>query len=107
MRAVGHVVALRVTRSSGSSELDLAACGRSTIHARRALALDHARRSSNTTLPSTLALHLRLLDDAAGRAADVERAQRELRARLADRLRRDDADRLADVDQRPVARLRP
>jgi hypothetical protein len=31
----------------------------------------------------------------------VERAHRQLRARLADRLRRDDADRLADVD--PVA----
>jgi ketosteroid isomerase-like protein len=32
------------------------------------------------------------------RATDVERAHRELRARLADRLRGDDADGLADVD---------
>ena len=40
-----------------------------------------------------------LLDLAARRrAADVERAHRELRARLADRLAGDDADRLADVD---------
>ena len=40
-----------------------------------------------------------LLDLAARRrAADVERPHRELRARLADRLARDDADRLADVD---------
>ena len=40
-----------------------------------------------------------LLDLAARRrATDVERAHRELGARLADRLRRDDADRLADVD---------
>ena len=39
-----------------------------------------------------------LLDLAARRrAADVERAHRELRARLADRLAGDDADRLADV----------
>ena len=40
-----------------------------------------------------------LLDLAARRrATDVERAHRELRARLADRLGGDDADRLADVD---------
>ena len=31
-------------------------------------------------------------------ATDVERTHRELRTRLTDRLRRDDADRLADVD---------
>src|SRR6185437_4180732 len=43
--------------------------------------------------------------DAAGgcgsrcRATDVEGAHRQLRARLADRLRGDHADRLADVDQ--------
>ena len=38
-------------------------------------------------------------DDVFGRdAAGVEGTQRELRARFADRLRRDDADRLADVD---------
>ena len=47
-------------------------------------------------------LERRLLDLAARRrATDVERAHRELRARLADRLGGDDADRLADVD--PVA----
>src|SRR5512143_1245759 len=34
----------------------------------------------------------------AGGAADVERTHGQLRARLADRLRRDDADRLAEVD---------
>jgi catechol 2,3-dioxygenase-like lactoylglutathione lyase family enzyme len=34
-------------------------------------------------------------------ATGVERAHRELRARLADRLRRDDADRLAELDQPP------
>ena len=39
------------------------------------------------------------------RAADVEGAHGELRARLADRLRRDDADRLADVDAMPAAQI--
>src|SRR5512135_2225189 len=40
-----------------------------------------------------------LLDlSARGRATDVERAHGELGARLADALRRDDADGLADVD---------
>jgi hypothetical protein len=40
-----------------------------------------------------------LLDLAARRrSTDVERAHRELRTRLADRLAGDDADRLADVD---------
>ena len=41
----------------------------------------------------------RRLGDAAGDAADVEGAQGELRARLADGLGGDDADGLADVDQ--------
>jgi hypothetical protein len=43
----------------------------------------------------------------AGRATDVEGTHRELRAGLADGLRRDDADRLADVDHLPRARSRP
>ena len=41
----------------------------------------------------------RLLGHARCRTADVERAHRELRARLADRLGGDDADRLADLDE--------
>ena len=67
-----------------------------------------------TTVPSCFVGELRVADadDAFGarleralldlaarrRATDVERAHRELRARLADRLAGDDADRLADVD---------
>src|SRR5207245_2023966 len=39
------------------------------------------------------------LDDAAGRSSDVERPHRELGARLADGLRGDDADRLAQLGQ--------
>ena len=51
------------------------------------------------TMPFVARLERALLDLAARRrAADVERAHRELRARLADRLAGDDADRLADVD---------
>ena len=41
---------------------------------------------------------LRLFGDARRGAADVEGAQRQLRARLADRLRGENADRLAEVD---------
>ena len=42
---------------------------------------------------------LRLFGDASGRAADVERAHRELRARFADGLRGDDADGFAHLDE--------
>ena len=49
--------------------------------------------------PSLRASDVRLLDAPGRRAADVEGAHRELGARLADRLRRDHADRLAEVDQ--------
>src|SRR2546423_8233449 len=41
----------------------------------------------------------RLFGNARGRTADVERTHRELRARLADRLGGDDADRFADLDE--------
>src|SRR5208282_4560204 len=47
-----------------------------------------------------LGLDLAFLDDAAGRAANVEGTHGELRARFADRLGRDDADRHALLDQR-------
>src|SRR5262249_35504528 len=46
-----------------------------------------------------LRLVLGRLDDTAGRAADVERPHRQLRARLADRLRGDDTDGLAELGQ--------
>jgi hypothetical protein len=41
------------------------------------------------------------------RAADVERAHRQLRARLADGLGRNDADGLAHVDRRAAAQIAP
>src|SRR5262249_19844864 len=52
-------------------------------------------------------LEARLLGAPAGRAADVEGAHRELRARLADRLRRDDADGLAEVDHVATGQVAP
>ena len=48
----------------------------------------------------------RLLGDLR-RAADMERAHGELRARLADRLRGDDADRLAHIDRRAARKIAP
>ena len=57
-------------------------------------------------LPSKFELDERLLGDL-GSAADVERAHGELGARLADRLRGDDADRLAHVDRRAAGKIAP
>ena len=53
-----------------------------------------------------IAFDERLLGDLR-RAADVERAHRQLGARFADRLRRDDADRLAHVDRRAAGKIAP
>ena len=49
-------------------------------------------------MPSLRASSVGLLGAPARRTADVEGAHRELRAGLADRLRRNDADRFAEVD---------
>ena len=64
-----------------------------------ALGLDH-------DLAVEVRLDERLLGDLS-RAADVERAHGELGARLADRLRRDHADRLAHVDRRAAGEIAP
>ena len=62
-------------------------------------------------LISTLRVERRLdrglLGAALRRAADMEGAHRQLRAGLADRLRRDDADRLADIDDRAARQVAP
>ena len=50
-------------------------------------------------------LERRLLGADLTDAADVERTHRQLRARLADRLGGDDADRLADVDHVPAGEV--
>ena len=54
-----------------------------------------------------LGLDLRLLEHLGCGATDVERPHGELRAGLADGLGGDDARGLAQLDQVPVARLRP
>ena len=59
------------------------------------------------TVPSLRASSERLLGTNLTDATDVERTHRQLRTGLTDRLRRDDADRLADVDHVPRARSRP
>ena len=64
-----------------------------------ALGLDH-------DLAVEVRLDERLLGDLSS-AADVERAHGELGARLADRLRRDHADRLAHVDRRAAGEIAP
>ena len=63
--------------------------------------------SLNSILPSKFDLDERLLGTALRRAADVEGPHGELGARLADRLRSDDADRLADVDGRAAGKIAP
>src|SRR5207253_2947792 len=50
-------------------------------------------------------LDARLLGAALHRTADMEGAHGELGAGLADRLRRDDADRLADIDARAACQI--
>ena len=66
----------------------------------RALGLDHLQ-ALVADRAGVLGVERRLLRDSRRRAADVERAHRQLRARLADRLRGDDADREAELDQAP------
>src|SRR5208283_5383133 len=46
-----------------------------------------------------------LLGAPAGGTADMEGTHRELRARLANRLRRDDSDRLAQIDEMTAAEV--
>ena len=60
----------------------------------------------NLSLPSKFELDERLLGDLR-RAADVERAHGELGARLANRLRRNHADRLAHVDRGAAREIAP
>src|SRR5207237_7035824 len=89
-RAVRRVVAL--ARAAGLvQQLDLAAVSdddaeRLGLRRRRRHPL-HELDLRELQLARALRRDARGLDDTAGRAADVERAQRELRARLAERLR--------------------
>ena len=94
MRAVDEAVVLALA-AGVVDEDDLAV----TVHDDRAVLLLRDVRVADADVALVARLERALLDLAARRrAADVEGAHRELRARLADRLAGDDADRLADVD---------
>src|SRR5690606_11446073 len=81
-------------RALGREHHDLAlAAGHDPLTGRRL----HERDPVEHRLAVDLRLALRLRGDARRGPTDVERPQRELRARLTDRLRRQDAHRLADV----------
>ena len=58
-------------------------------------------------MPSNLALICGCLKTCGRRAADVERAHGQLRARFADGLGGDDADRLAQLDGAPGGQVAP
>jgi hypothetical protein len=58
-----------------------------------------------STLPSKPRPRCERLLDRLGGAADVEGPHGQLRARLADRLRGDDADGLADIDRRAAGQI--
>ena len=94
LRAVGHAVArLLAARLVEQHQLAVAA-----HHDRDARRVDDDVAVLDPHLGVERRLDRGLLGAALHRAADVEGAHGELGARLADRLRGDDADRLADID---------
>ena len=93
--AVGHVVLLELA-ALGVEDLDLAVARQGDL---LALVVDDDVDADVLDRAVALALDVVLLDAAGGDAADVERPHRELRARLADRLGGDDADRHALLDE--------
>src|SRR5579863_8168599 len=79
-----------------------------TVHDDGAVRLLRHVRVPDADVALVARLERALLDLAARRrATDVERAHCELRARLADRLASDDADRLADVHLVPAREVAP
>ena len=101
-RAVRHLVALALAavvvldhHLAGARDDDELALGVGHVA--------HQRREADGA--RGLALELRRRGGPRRGAADVERPHRELRARLADRLRGDDADRFADVDEVAAAEV--
>src|SRR5690606_9267972 len=95
-RAVGHGQAAPDRTIPGQHD-DLALAARDDPLAGRRLDRGDAVEGD---LPVDLGLAVRLRRDARSGAADVEGPERELRARLADRLRGQDPDGLTDVDER-------
>ena len=111
--ALGHLVAVRDEDLVLRGELEGRVVGLAMRDAHRdrlvaggrrhldgAVDLGHDRLAlGDARLEELLDARQALGDVLAGDAAGVERPHRQLRARLADRLGRDDADRLADVDE--------
>ena len=95
-RAVRHLVALALTAVLVGND-DLAG---TRNHHQLALAVGHvAHRRVEADEAIALRVDARRHRRTRRRTTDVEGAHRQLRARLADRLRGDHADRFADVDQ--------
>ena len=92
---VGDVVLLELA-ALGVEDLDLAVARQGDL---LALVVDDEVDADVLDLAVALGLDVLLLDAAGGDAADVEGAHRELGARLADRLRGDDPDRHARLDE--------
>ena len=93
--AVGDVVLLELA-ALGVEDLDLAVAREGDL---LALVVDDEVDADVLDLAVALRLDVLLLDAAGGDAADVEGPHRELGARLADRLRGDDADGHAGLDE--------
>ena len=93
--AVGHVVLLQLA-PLGIEDLDFAVARQGDLFP---FVVDDDVEADELDLALALALDVFFLDAAGGDAADVERTHRELRAGLADRLRGDDPDRHAHLDQ--------
>src|SRR5205814_8481855 len=101
LRAVDHRVALTLAAAIVGDDDFAVAVGRHQI------AITVRDRAQVVELDGARAFRLVLggFHDTARGPADVERPHRELRARLADRLRRDDADRLAELREPPIAQI--
>src|SRR5690606_23621336 len=101
-RPIGHLVTLALAAIVVGHDHFAAARDDDGLAARVG---DVAHARSEAGGAARLALDLARHRGPRGGAADVERAHRELRARLADRLRGDDTDRLADVHQAAAAEV--
>ena len=98
-RAVGNLIALAVAALVVlNDQMAVAVHHDQFVAALRVRPLDHLQV---VELDDALVLRVerRRIRNARRRAADVERAHRQLRARLADGLRGDDADRQTHLDQ--------
>src|SRR5262249_55168849 len=102
-RAIGHAVdgALSSAVAVEDDDLHVAAHGdEPAFRVLHQVAVADLDRPLEARLEQRLGDHLR-------RAADGEGAHGELGAGLADRLRRDDADRLAEIDRRAASEVAP